>query len=699
MVTRHQRTGGQAKAWICWLLVAGGFMHAARALRSARSWAAFTVLAWSLVAIPAARASQPASPAVTRYAQIRRVCPLPTPGRATCFALLRVPVAPGSRGARPYTLNDGASSSGPAGGLTPAQLASAYAYEPTAGGTGQTVAIVDAYNDPKIEEDLGTFDSNYGLAACTTANGCFKKVSQTGSTTSLPPDEPGWSGEISLDVEAVHGACPNCKILLVEANDEKNEDLAAAVNEAVSLGATEVSNSYGDPEQVEWGAAEQAAYNHPGVVIAASTGDDGYYDWDRLNEGYLLPQMPNAPASLPTVVAVGGTSLNLNLNGTRASETVWNDNGPDDEIGLSYRRALGATGGGCSTLFTAQPWQQGVSGFAATGCGNKRLDADISAVADPLTGFDIYDSYKSPGWQTIGGTSLSSPLVTSLYALAGGSGGVEYPAQTPYNHLGHGSSLYDVTKGGNGFCDAEALSLCNLLGEATSIFGRVDCEGTTACNAAPGFDGPSGVGTPNGLGAFVSSHTEEEEAKKKHEEEAAATKKHEEEAAVAKKHQEEEAAATAAKKHQEEEAAVNRKHEEEAAAKIKKENETAAQIATLLGRELTPSGKAAKIAALLKSGVFPISFKALQTGTAVINWYQVPPGAKLANKAKPKPVLVASGQRSFSAAGTATIKIKLTAAGKRLLKHAKQLKLTAKGTFTPTGKTPITATKVFVLKR
>jgi hypothetical protein len=164
----------------------------------------------------------------------------------------------------------------------------------------------------------------------------------------------------------------------------------------------------------------------------------------------------------------------------------------------------------------------------------------------------------------------------------------------------------------------------------------------------------------------------------KHEEEAAATKKHEEEAA-----------ATAAKKHQ----------EEEAAAKNKKEKEEAAQIATLLGRELTPSGKAAKIAALLKSGVFSISFRALEAGTAVINWYQVPPGAKFTKKAKPKPVLVASGQRSFSAAGTTKIKIKLTAAGKRLLKHAKQLKLTAKGTFTPTGKTPITTTKVFVLKR
>jgi hypothetical protein len=126
---------------------------------------------------------------------------------------------------------------------------------------------------------------------------------------------------------------------------------------------------------------------------------------------------------------------------------------------------------------------------------------------------------------------------------------------------------------------------------------------------------------------------------------------------------------------------------------------SSAQIAVLLAGQLTPSGKAAKIAALLKSGGFTVVFKALEAGTAVINWYQVPPGAKLAKKAKPKPVLVAAGKRTFSAAGTATIKIKLTAAGKRLLKHAKKLKLTAKGTFTPTGKAPITATRTFVLKR
>jgi PKD repeat protein len=456
------------------------------------------------LASPAAGAGRATGPATTRYARIRRVCPPPAPGRAACQALVRVRVASASPGARPYTLNDGASTSGPAEGLSPAQLASAYGYVPTAGGTGQTVAIVDAFDDPNIEGDLGEFDKNYGLAKCTAASGCLEKVSQTGSTTSLPPpDESGWSLEISLDVETVHSVCPNCKILLVEANDESNANLAAAVEKAVSLGATEVSNSYAGPEQ-ELGEPEQKAYAQPGIPIVAATGDDGYDDWALMNEGLPPPGMPDAPASLPSVVAAGGTSLHLTADGARASETVWNDEGPEDQT----RSGLGATGGGCSTLFSAKPWQLDTPGFAATGCGTKRLAADISAVADPLTGFAVYDSYEcrsyctekglGKGWLPVGGTSLSTPLIASLYALAGGSHGVEYPALTLYGHLGDGSSLYDVTEGSNDYCDGESTSRC----KPEAGLGRVDCEGTTACDAASGFDGPSGVGTPNGLGLF-----------------------------------------------------------------------------------------------------------------------------------------------------------------------------------------------------
>jgi len=456
--------------------------------------------------------SHPVSRAKTRYARIRRVCPRAARGRATCLALLREPVASNiaaSVGAKPYVLGDGASESGPTGGLTPAQLSSAYEYAPTEGGTGQTVAIVDAFDDPKIEADLGKFDENYKLAACTSANGCFKKVGQTGSTTELPKaDKEGWSLEISLDVETVHGACPKCKILLVEANAPTDADLAAAVNEAVKLGATEVSNSYGGPEE----AADEAAYNHPGVVITASAGDGGYYDWDVVSEGYAAPEKPETPASLPSVVAVGGTSLHLNENGTRNSESVWNDSGRPSHT--EEFKQYSATGGGCSTLFTAPSWQQNVPGWTNTACGSKRLDNDISAVADPYTGFDVYDSYNcgktcekggiGKGWVTIGGTSLSSPLISALYALAGGGGGVGYPAATLYSHLGQPFSLYDVSEGGNGYCDGEAPGPCGEP-EVNELLGNVDCQGTLACDAATGFDGPSGTGAPKGLGAFKSN--------------------------------------------------------------------------------------------------------------------------------------------------------------------------------------------------
>jgi hypothetical protein len=427
------------------------------------------------------------------------------------MALGRVTVAADTPEAKPFVQDDGATESGPAGGLTPAQIASAYEYDPAEGGAGQTIALIDAYEDPAIEEDLATFDSHYGLAACTTANGCFTKVSQTGSTTSLPKaDKEGWSVEITLDVETAHAVCEKCKILLVEANEPSDADLVTAVKEAVELGATEISNSYGGSEET----GEEAAYNYPGVVITASAGDDGYYDWDEVNRKKppALPERPESPASLPTVVAVGGTSLHLNENGTRSSETVWNHNGPGDDVGLKDKSPEGAAGGGCSTLFTAEPWQQNAPGWAASGCGTKRLDNDIAAVADPYTGFDIYDSYDcgkyckenggGEGWETWGGTSLASPIIAAIYGLAGGGGGVSYPAATLYSNLGP-TSFFDVAEGGNGYCDAEPEPAC---GDPNSKYKeKVDCEGTTACNAASGFDGPSGVGTPKGLSGFKSN--------------------------------------------------------------------------------------------------------------------------------------------------------------------------------------------------
>ena len=467
-----------------------------------------TALCASIATPAAAAGATPARKAVG-YAKVARACPAPGPASASCFALVRVPVSSteaAHAGVKPYAVGDGASESGPAGGLTPAQLARAYGYEASAGGSGQTIGIVDAYDDPNIESDLEKFDSNYGIAACTEANGCFTKVSQTGSTTALPEkDRTGWSVEISLDVEAAHSTCPQCKIVLVEANNALYNNLATAVDEAVSLKADEVSNSYGGPEE-EPDAAERAAYDHPGVVIAAATGDDGWEDWTeaKRRKGAVPPALPNMPASFPSVVAVGGTTLELGGGGKRERESVWNGNGPED----SSEYAEGATGGGCSTLFTAQPWQQHAPGFAATGCAGKRLAADVSADANPYTGFDIYDSYNcgktcqefkgGKDWLTVGGTSLATPLISAMYALAGGSEGVAYPALTLYGHLGQSSSLFDVTEGGSGYCDDGGLA-CGINARRSLV---LDCEGTTACNAGPGYDGPSGVGAPNGLSLF-----------------------------------------------------------------------------------------------------------------------------------------------------------------------------------------------------
>jgi hypothetical protein len=424
------------------------------------------------------------------YARVHPACALPKPRHAACLALVRTPVPASeadAQGVTPFTLRAAAASAGPGGGLTPAELGSAYGYDPRAGGAGQTVAIVDAFDDPAIASDLEKFDAQYGLPACDEADGCFRKVGQDGSRSSLPaPDTSGWSVEEALDVETVHAVCASCKVLLVEAEDTRFVNLAAAENEAVALGASEITNSYAGAEGASAGV--QSAYDHPGVAITASTGDEGFDSWSASNP----PQRPNVPASLPTVVAVGGTTLQLDESGQRESETVWDD-----------------SGGGCSLIFAAEGWQLDTPGYPASGCVGMRLDADVAAVADPATGFSVYDSYDcgsrceqeigKEGWSVIGGTSLSSPLIAALYGLAGGSGGVPYPALTLYGHLG-GPGLFDVTEGGNGFCELTGVEACGI-DKATGEL--LDCEGTRACNAAPGFDGPSGVGAPSSIAPFA----------------------------------------------------------------------------------------------------------------------------------------------------------------------------------------------------
>jgi hypothetical protein len=491
-------------------------------LRPLRILAVGTTLAVAVVT-PTAHAAGPSRPttaslraAGVHYATEQHACAAPRPGHAACFAIRRVPASKATAGARPYTVTPDVAT-GPAGGYTPSDIGGAYSFS-VAHGAGQTVAIVDAFDDPSVASDLSAFDSQYGLHQETPST--FEVVNQAGAASPLPTSDAGWAGEETLDVQAVRGLCHECRIILVEANSSAITDLAAAANEAAVLGATVISNSYGDPESDPLITPQIAAdYNHPRVVLTAAAGEDGWNSWDVANNAVASSDEPNFPASSPTVVAVGGTSLYLNADGSYGGETVWNANGLSDTNGMNASRGLGASGGGCSTVSPATPWQKAVAGWAATGCGNNRLVSDISAVGDPMTGYDVFQTFgaTTPGWETLGGTSLSAPVIAAMYADAGGAHGTPYPSLDLYGHVSSDrASLHDVVIGGNGFCDNDSTTHCanasggnpNTVGE-----GLLDCAfaatGTTvlsttgACDASPGYDGPSGVGTPHGVGALT----------------------------------------------------------------------------------------------------------------------------------------------------------------------------------------------------
>jgi subtilase family serine protease len=419
---------------------------------------------------------------------------------------------------------------GPSGfGLTPADLATAYGYN-RATPVHQVVGIVDAFDDPNAASDLAGFEANYGIVGA----GGFVKVGQSGSATRLPRrDKSGWSGEESLDIDAVRSVCTTCTILLVEANSPKIKDLSAAAATAIRLGANEVSNSYGGSEKFShMSKAVAARYRHAGVVVTASTGDAGWYGWG-FAIGSKSQSSPSQPATLPSVVAVGGTHLALTSGGHRRKETVWNNFGAHAGLFLRGKTNGGATGGGCSTITRAPLAQRHVKGFAKTGCGNKRLAADISADGDPQTGLDVFDTYycgracgssaaAMPQWQTVGGTSLSSPLIAAMWALAGGAHGASHPAATLYARYatkGH-AGVYDVRQGGNAYCATLSVKSCKRLqGSPIQVnqphhYGRIDCRYTdsgknvavknhTQCVATKGFDGPSGIGTPTSLKVFT----------------------------------------------------------------------------------------------------------------------------------------------------------------------------------------------------
>jgi subtilase family serine protease len=296
---------------------------------------------------------------------------------------------------------------------------------------------VAAYDNPNIESDLAAYRNQFGLPSCTTANGCFRKVNQTGGTT-YPAGNVGWGQEIALDVDMVSAACPNCKILLVEANSSNFNDLLTAIDYAAA-NANYISNSWGTDE-VSGIATFESRLNKPGKVLTFSTGDNGF------GVSY--------PASSQYVVAVGGTSLHLDSLGNRSSESAWS-----------------GAGSGCSAYISKPAWQ------TDSGC-TKRAVADVSAVADPNTGVAVYTSYGSTNgnWWVFGGTSASAPFIAGAYAAAGVPAASTYPASYLYANK---ASLIDITSGTNGACGIAYL-----------------------CSAVLGFDGPTGLGVPNGVNAF-----------------------------------------------------------------------------------------------------------------------------------------------------------------------------------------------------
>jgi subtilase family serine protease len=395
--------------------------------------AAAAFLALSTMAATSASAQQN----VSRTPDFRHACAAPQRGHLACMVLIRTNVQQRSQAAAgPHAI--------PAGvGYGPANLQSAYSLPSSTAGAGQTVAIVDAYNDPTAAADLAAYRSAAGLPAC--GAGCFSKVNQNGQASPLPAaaGNTGWDVEEALDLDMVSAICPLCHIILVEANSPTVQNLGTSVNSAVNLGARFVSNSYGGGESTSDPSFDSSYYNHPGVAVTASAGDSGFG--------------VEYPAASRYVTAVGGTSLSTAANSRGWTETVWN-----------------GTGSGCSADDAKPAWQ------TDTGCA-RRTNNDVSAVADPNTGVAIYNTYSQGGWLEVGGTSASSPIIASTFALAGTPAAGTYPSSYPYQHT---SSLWDVTTGSNGSCSTAYL-----------------------CHGEVGYDGPTGLGTPHGTGAFIKGNT------------------------------------------------------------------------------------------------------------------------------------------------------------------------------------------------
>jgi PKD repeat protein len=363
------------------------------------------------------------------------LCPPPTKRRASCLAAV-VPTEGGEPVAGPA-----AEGTGMLGGLSPADLRSAYGIS-GGGGTGQTIAITIAFDNPNAEQDLAVYRSAYGLAPCTSADGCFRKVNQRGEPGSYPVPNEEWALETSLDLDMASAICPGCRLLLVEADSNEAGDMAAAVETAAAMGATVISNSWAGEEFAGQSEANEA-FRHPGVPTLFASGDWGY--------GVYYP------SSSPDVIAVGGTSLEQAANSRGWTEKAWS-----------------GAGSGCSRFEAKPAWQHD------GGCA-RRTVADISAVSDTDTPVSAYDSFGKGGWVLLGGTSVATPIIAGVEALSSPearAGGPEAIAR-----VGEAGLLNDVTEGENGICAG---------------YGQTGLDAAYLCQSDDGYDGPTGWGTPRG---------------------------------------------------------------------------------------------------------------------------------------------------------------------------------------------------------
>jgi hypothetical protein len=445
-------------------LIAGGMLAAAPAAVLAATPAAASVATPAAASATTHAAASVATPAATSASSPGWVFSCGKsflPGKKHCLVIRNTTAHPTAQTVRPGAIPSGS-------GYGPSQFQAAYKLTAAsaADGSGTTVAVVDAFNDPTAARDLATYRSAAGLPALT--SGQFTQYNQTGQTSPLPATAPAgddWTLEEALDVDMVSAICPLCKIDLVEATSDSGSGLyIAEKTAATTLGAKYISNSWGGSETSSDTAADSEYFGVSGVVYTASAGDSAY------SGGVIYP------ATSPNVVSVGGTALSTSSNARGWTESVWETSSTE------------GTGSGCSAFDPQPAWQKSIAILTAA-CAD-RVDNDVAADADPNTGAAVYDTTNgNGGWNEVGGTSESSPMIAAVFALAGNNGnGGNKAADSIYTHTGN---LYEVTGGSNGTCTPPAADsvLCKATGAAST------------------YNGPTGWGTPDGLTAFQSTST------------------------------------------------------------------------------------------------------------------------------------------------------------------------------------------------